>query len=799
MSDIPAYLETKILHDSGPSAAIESVGRHDYSFDSLPQPEPDKPKHRVRVCIASPDIFGPVNNGGIGTAYAALAGALVRAGNEVTILYPDGMHSATEPISHWINYYRERNIQFVPLPEAAKPIYPNMKKVHIRKSYGVFQWLKEHQALFDLVHFVEWGGIGYYSLLAKHQGLAFSDTNLAVCTRSPTSWCIEGNREYINRKDSLEIDFMERECVRLADVLISPSQYMLRWLSKRGWQLPQHCYVQPNVLPEEPPVMDYNQLQTLAVNELVFFGRLEIRKGLALFCDAIDKSSLREREDLLITFLGKGALIGSTPANDYIRSRARRWRCRNGIVSDKNRHEAVDYLLGSGRAAVIPSLMDNTPNTVLECLSRKIPFVASEVGGTTELIAEEDRARVCFKPKIDALTEKLDLILKEGLRPSKPRLHFADNERAWMQWHQTQLKKPEPQRVNQISVENKIFVSVCLTHFNRPRHLARALESIRRQDYPHFELVLVDDGSSEDEAVHFLNRIEPEFLERNWKLIRQKNQYLGAARNNASHYARGEYLLFMDDDNIAEPDEISTFVAVAERTGADILTCAMNIFKEIGQNISNLKYEGVWPFLGPAAAVGALSNRFGDANSMIRKSTFEKLGGFLEDREMTSQDWEFFARAVLHGHHLETIPIPLYSYRVCPLAMLRSGDSAFSQWRVLQTYQRVCPVELQNLLGLLGGMVGQMGAPDTTGNPQEIVDRYWKRQSWRFTRPLRNLINSLMGRPKERRPEVRTWMQAWEVVSNIEDSASWNLTGPLRAARKATKKMRHALRKKLGR
>ncbi|HMD55781.1 MAG TPA: glycosyltransferase family A protein [Phycisphaerae bacterium] len=340
---------------------------------------------------------------------------------------------------------------------------------------------------------------------------------------------------------------------------------------------------------------------------------------------------------------------------------------------------------------------------------------------------------------------------------------------------------------------------MCLTHFNRPQYLARALESLRQQDYSNFEVVLVDDGSDQDQAISFLQQIEPDFAHRGWKLIRQENQFLGAARNCAARHANGEYLLFMDDDNLAEPFEISTFVAVAQKTGADILTCAMSTFKEIDRNPENIKTAGIWPFLGPAAAAGALTNPFGDANSLIRKSVFEELGGFVEDRQITAQDREFFARAVLRGYQLQSIPVPLYRYRVCSSAMLRTGDPAANQWCVMRTYQNACPVEFQNLLSLLGSMDGQTGVPDSTGNPQEIVDHYWRRQSWRYTRPFRNLLNVLTGQPKEQRPEVRTWMEAWEVIAKIEDSASWNLTGPFRALRKATRKLRHALRKSVGR
>jgi O-antigen biosynthesis protein len=787
-----ACLETQLFRGSGPHITGEEPGQYNRQFSTLPRPAPAETNRRVRVCIASPEISGPMYNGGIGTAYTAMAEALVRAGNEVTILYPHGNYSETKSISDWIQYYHERNIHFVPLPESMESLHPAIKKkTHLMESYGVFLWLKEHETSFDLVHFAEYRGIGFYSLLAKHQGLAFERTNLVVGVCSPTCWRIEANREYINSEYVLEIDFMERESVRLADTLFSSSQYMLQWLNKNKWKLPQQCYVQPKVLPEEPPIIDYSRLQAMTINEFVFFGRLERRKGLTLFCDAVDKARWHERADLSITFLGRDAF--HPPAHDYIHSRAKRWRCRTNIISDKNRHEAVHYLLEPGRAAIIPSLVENSPNTVLECLSRKIPFIASDVGGIPELIAEDDCARICFKPDAAVLAKKLDLILSEGLRPSKPWINFADNETAWMQWHQTQLKNPTPQQADHLMPEKQVLVSVCMTHFNRPQHLARAIESIRRQNYSNFEVILVDDGSTQDDAVHYLQQIEPEFLQRNWKLLRQENKSPGAARNRAARHARGEYLLFMDDDNVAEPYEISSFVAVALRTGADILTCAMNTFNESDGNISDTTAEGIWLFLGAAAAVGALINPFGDTNALVRKGAFEKLGCFREE-QIGAEDREFFARAILRGYHLQSIPIPLYRYRISPLSRKYTLDPAPKQWRVIQTYQGESPVEFQNLMSLLGNMVEQIGVSNSLDNPQKIVDRYWQSRSWRYTRPLRDLIKVLRGRPKERHPKVRTWEEAWKIISEIEDSVSWNLTGSFRLITKAEMRIRHTLR-----
>ena len=77
--------------------------------------------HPARVCIASYELLGPSRNGGIGTGYSALAGALAEAGHQVTLLYLFGNLGENGTVSEWQAYYRDRGIQFCPLPASPHP------------------------------------------------------------------------------------------------------------------------------------------------------------------------------------------------------------------------------------------------------------------------------------------------------------------------------------------------------------------------------------------------------------------------------------------------------------------------------------------------------------------------------------------------------------------------------------------------------------------------------------------------------------------------------------------------------
>jgi GT2 family glycosyltransferase/glycosyltransferase involved in cell wall biosynthesis len=670
-------------------------------FSALPVGDGVRPRP-LKVCIASCEFIGPIRNGGIGTAYTAMAHALAAAGHHVTLLYTPGKQCESETIAHWESFYREQGLKFV-----ARPTDPDLRidaPAHALRSYETYRWLKQQE--FDLIHFPEWGGDAYYSLLARHQGLAFGRTFFCIGTHSPTAWLKQANSEYYSQPRDLELDFMERRCVALADIVISPCQYMLRWMSEQGFKLPPRSFVQQNILPASArgsASAGSNAKQS--VEELVFFGRLETRKGIELFCDALDRIAKEPAfRKLRITFMGKPATVSGRESRQYIHERASVWPWSCSIVSDLDQPGAMRYLKQPGRLAVIPSLMENSPYTVLECLGSKIPFLASRVGGIPELIAPEDVESATFLPTAPNLAELLRKTLQSGQRPWAPALDATANEAAWVAWHAGLAEEIDApiSASSAIATSEPPLVSVCVAHFNRPKFLKQAIASLEAQDYPNFEVLIVDDGSTSPDAIEFLASIEPK-LQRNWRIIRQENRYLSAARNTGARQAKGDYLLFMDDDNFAKPNELTLFVNVARHTGADIVTSCMDYFEGAHPPDPQTRPVTRWVPLGPEPAAGYFRNCFGDANCLVKRTTFERLGGFTEIYGVTHEDWEFLANAVLKGCHLEVIPEALFHYRYTADSMIRSTSQFRNHMRHIRPYLDLVPRALHPVLLMAQG------------------------------------------------------------------------------------------------
>jgi GT2 family glycosyltransferase len=646
------------------------------------------------LCVITPEVAGEGIHADCGSAQVALAETLARAGHRVTLLQTEGTYGEGLSASYWRKFFAARGIDYILLPASIN--IPIEATEACCRSYETYLWLKEEK--FAAVHFPETHGIGFYSLLAKRQGLAFLQTRFCMHTHGPRAWRREASQQFLNQPGELELDFLEQECFRHVEALATSTRSMSEWLEQQKWPVPAERQWCPT------PVIRESSTQAdgiTRIRELAYLGPLAECPALTLFCEALERLGSPALRDITVLFIDDSTTVHSPRSLAQLYDRARQWAFPWRITTILPATRPA-CLRNEARLTVLPSPQENSPVNVRRCLAQSVPFLAAHCAGVAELIHPDDQGLVLYAGTASALAAAVQKALREGVRPARP-VEQPEIIQQWLQWHEAWAS----QNSLPVSGENEPqpLVSVCLIHFNRPELLAQALASLRAQDYPHFEVVLVDDGSTRPEAVAFLAALETEFKQRNWQIVRQENRYLGAARNNGARHARGEYLVFMDDDNFAKPHQLSTFVRIARATGADIVTSAMDLFTGTTAPQANRKSKMRWIFLGGAAATGVFRNCFGDANGCIRRETFLRLGGFTEDYGITHEDWEFYARAVLQGCRMETTPEALFHYRIADQSMIRSTPRYANHLRSLRPYVVAVPEPLRDLVHLLQGSV----------------------------------------------------------------------------------------------
>lgn len=120
-------------------------------------------------------------------------------------------------------------------------------------------------------------------------------------------------------------------------------------------------------------------------------------------------------------------------------------------------------------------------------------------------------------------------------------------------------------------------ISVIIPVYNAEKYLADCLDSLKEQSYTDFEVIVVDDGSS-DKTGNILAeyvRTDPRFV-----VLRQPNLGAGCARNKGLKQAAGEYICFMDADDLVHPQYLETCLRLAEQHKAKLVTCSYGSFKD---------------------------------------------------------------------------------------------------------------------------------------------------------------------------------------------------------------------------
>lgn len=634
----------------------------------------------MKTVLVTPDLLGPTHNGGIGTFVYQFARLLHQHGQSAQILYTGPL---SQPRREWQARYRDLSVTVTHVPTPSVAGDPHGNWDFVRRSKAVYEHLPPDT---DLVYLQGWRADGFH-LARMRRYQASKSPRLVSILHSATRWAQMGSGLLPSDPSvPLALDFAERYTVQHSDAVISPSQYMLDWARDWGWALPAKQFVAP--LPFYPP--GYSPSTTGPIKQIVFFGRLERRKGLLLLRDALTRLT-SDAPDVLaglerIVLLGKPNPdeMDLSP-EDFSADLTQRTGIQTLARTDLDSTAAQAFLAhdAAQTLVVIPSLRDNLPYTVIEALSvPKLALLVAETGGIPEIV--NNPALTCA-PTINGLAAALARAIASPPRPQQAYDWQAANAR-WWDLHQQVAQ--QPLKVVADSPPDPA-VTVCVAHYNLGRYLPQTLAALAQQTHEALQVVVVDDASDDPAARAVFDECAATYTARGWRFIQlETNIGPSAARNLAAEQTMTPYLIFLDADNLPTPQIVARFVEAIHNSRADCLTCYLRFFR--GDDLPKHLLHRYRP-LGADATLGMMQNIFGDTTMIIRREVFEALGGFHFEHEQQRyanyEDYALLTRLVLAGYDLDVLPQDLLYYRDRRASRSNNVPHHISQMRVTEIYR----------------------------------------------------------------------------------------------------------------
>ncbi|HJP39532.1 MAG TPA: glycosyltransferase [Gammaproteobacteria bacterium] len=220
-----------------------------------------------------------------------------------------------------------------------------------------------------------------------------------------------------------------------------------------------------------------------------------------------------------------------------------------------------------------------------------------------------------------------------------------------------------------MSVDNPPLVTVVIPAYNEAETIAAAINSVMQQSFTNFELLVIDDGSTDDTA-----EISAAIADPRVQVLSFDNQGLAASRNRGIRHATGELIAFLDADDLWTPNKLHSQVeALQQHPEAKLAYSWTDCIDEDNRFLrhgSHVHAEGlVYKLL--------LSRNFMDNGSspMVRKSAFDEAGVF-DESYRAGEDWDMWLR-LAHRYPFTCVPFVQVLYRIRKTSMMSDVSQQF--------------------------------------------------------------------------------------------------------------------------
>ena len=296
--------------------------------------------------------------------------------------------------------------------------------------------------------------------------------------------------------------------------------------------------------------------------------------------------------------------------------------------------------------------------------------------------------KLFYKSKEDFITktrilyfrrERIDQIERLDYENSKLKRSIEKLNNEIERIRSTNGQVPKQSETQILSNENSSapIVSIVIPIFNNASYLKECLDSVQAQSFKAIEVICIDDGSTDDSKLiikNFCNK------DKRFRYIYQRNEGAGAARNHGIKASKGRYLMFLDGDDIFDPNLVQMMFDKIDKYDSDVVICKANKLKE--DKLYKAKYID-FDILKDKRSI-KLADYADKAfqifqlvpwNKMYRKELINR-EGLLFQNIKNSNDTFFVFSCLMLARKISIINKPLINYRIHSNSLVRKKDEA---------------------------------------------------------------------------------------------------------------------------
>ncbi|MFW5437702.1 glycosyltransferase [Paenibacillus apiarius] len=536
----------------------------------------------------------------------------------------------------------------------------------------------------DIIEVQDYNAVGYYLLQRKYlKDPRLEKTKIVVHLHTPTFELARINQLPRYEFPTYWIGQMEKFCINAADAIVTQSEFLKHKIQPYAPQKEIEVISLPfNTAPQT--IWEPEHKHT---TDLLYLGRTEYRKGVIQLLKGMEQFWL-QGNNYRLTLLGGDTYFSprAVKLGEWLKKKYERWIQKGLLVfKDSVKPSQLNEELKNARIAVIPSLYENYPYNCIISMNSGIPVLVSSSGGQAEMVSKHGENGYIFDWDMenDFESKALELLEKENVelqvigQRGYERIQLLCNiEANYQKRHEFYSRVIEKENIKLYPISQSIplksepvkkvesskgLLSIVIPFYNLGEYILETLDSALNITYGDFEIIIVNDGSTDVQSKQVLNEIDMMNNQR-IKILNIENGGLANARNVGAMHANGEYIAFLDADDLIN------------RNFYDKAIELLDSYSNISFVYSWVEYfggrTGIWPTFNTEFPYFLGMNML-TAFVVVRRQDFINFGCNRTVMEYGLEDYEGWIGMCENGCSGISIPEPLVQYRVRPESMSR--------------------------------------------------------------------------------------------------------------------------------